>query len=294
VTSALVRAARLLPYLARYGYLFARPSPSPPIAPLPIPRPEEVPEADLWNAVWRFAHFAGLTDSAGNLPDRPDIWDVIEAKASLPRCGMPDFSAAPGAGLCQWPRGHRVKVWQGIELPGVPAATVASCWASALASWEAVCGIEFEPVGSQSQANIWARASRIDGPGSTLAWSYLPCGATAATQVEQRYDTGDSWGSYGATYLQEVMAHELGHALGLNHLPAGNLMQPYATGRLVIPQKGDIAEVLARYGEHAPKPDPPRPDPPKPDPPVPPAPLRIRLPWPGLPGAYIEVGQDPA
>jgi hypothetical protein len=46
-----------------------------------------------------------------------------------------------------------------------------------------------------------------------------------------------------------VICHELGHALGLPHLNAGNLMAPYYDPDVTAPQKGDIEEIVKLYGK---------------------------------------------
>ena len=58
--------------------------------------------------------------------------------------------------------------------------------------------------------------------------------------------------SGGSIDLVRVVAHEMGHALGLPHGPSGNLMQPTVDARIRRPKSWDIAEIQRRYGK---KPD---------------------------------------
>lgn len=180
------------------------------------------------------------------------------------RCGVADRVQEAGR-RCQWPE-KRVSYYVDPEVyDAIPAFSMALT--PALKSWEKVCGIRFVE-SKQTNANIRMQAGRIDGLNGTLAWSYLPCGFAMDDQALQRYDTGDVRGVFDAALTcQEVIAHEVGHAIGLSHLSTGNLMQPFASGRIIVPQKGDIAEVVARYGKSPSKP-PEEPDEPPAQPPA--------------------------
>jgi hypothetical protein len=182
---------------------------------------------------------------------------------STPRCGCPDVLAA-GQGLCQW--GHApVTVAQSISLTQYAANIVADCWATALETWEAACGISFQYAARNTTANITARSGAIDGPGRTLAWSHLPCGTNETSALSQLYDAGETWPS--RAYLTAVMIHELGHAIGLDHSQdTRDIMYPSMRPNVMALGPGDIAQGQRRYGQPRQQPTPtpqpiPTPDP---------------------------------
>lgn len=184
---------------------------------------------------------------------------------SRPRCGCPDIipSGAAGAGQCKWPHLDVTYAFE-LSLSGVTDEQTTKAFIDACELWNAVCGLRLKRIESLGSANIWARSRRIDGRGGTLAWSYLPCGASSRTQLEQRYDTGENWST---RFLTEVICHEVGHAIGLNHHNGNSIMHPTATGQWPVPQAVDIRSVVSRYGEPEPTPEPPEPEPPTPEPP---------------------------
>lgn len=159
----------------------------------------------------------------------------------------PEHLLMAAEGLCRWPQ-KRITYSELLTLNGMARADVAAVYDLAWKQWADVCDIQPVRLTSLSLpgvANVAATQGPIDGPWGTLAYSYLPCGASEGTQLTQQYDDGETW-TYA--FLLACACHEIGHALGLNHLGTGNLMAPILDPNITEPQYGDIAEIQARYG----------------------------------------------
>lgn len=173
-----------------------------------------------------------------------------------PRCGIADIMEVSGDGVRQWGI-KEITVSQYMSAAGMTnlnAQQIIDAYQGAVDSWNAVCGLKMRVVEwtGTGKTNIWARAAVIDGRGSTLAWSYLPNDDSgASTRLEQRFDPGENWNKQ---YFQGVAAHELGHAIGLDHINNQSaLLYPYARQGVFLPQKLDIAQVVKRYGNPSPQ-----------------------------------------
>jgi hypothetical protein len=269
-------------------------------------------------ALSRLGHFAGLTGAAlvNALADEGKFSAAVRSfqafhgleqtgavdgptadRLALPRCGHPDFMADSSA-ECAWPM-KAVTYAQAFAFSGFDTATVAAAYDQAWASWAAVCGVEPAAAVPGGPVNVLGRTGRgaadgFDASNTILALSELPCGVPATAQIHQVFNAAESWTK---EMLLAVMAHEIGHALGLPHLPGSNLMNPYYTPGLAVPQPADVAEAVARYGPPAAQPATP-PTPPGPGPAVPPAPgggaVRVRISVPAAGDYDLTITAAPA
>lgn len=171
------------------------------------------------------------------------------------RCGMPDLIGNE----CQWP--HKDITYRSVlTLPGLSAEQAIAAADEAAAQINAVCGAKLRRV--DAAANIMARSGRgqadgLDGRSGTLGYAYRPCGKKETGSVNVVFDADENW-NYSMAVA--VICHEFGHAVGLPHLPNGNLMQPYYSAGITKLQAGDIAELVKRYGQPVATPT-PAPDP---------------------------------
>lgn len=175
-----------------------------------------------------------------------------------PMCALPE-SLTTSADLSKW--GKRAIRWCVTALPGLDEARVIAAYREAWSYWAAVCGIEPAYVEGARTSDVLMGAGLIDGRNGTLAWSELPNGSDR--QLRQMYDTGERWvvsetPDAASIDLVRVACHEVGHVIGIGHLPAGtgNLMCPAYDPRIRRPQRVDIAEAVARYGPPTPGPIP--------------------------------------
>jgi len=106
-----------------------------------------------------------------------------------------------------------------------------------------------------NRPNIRFGHHAIDGRNNVLAHAYLPDGSGLAGDVH--LDSGDTWstqGSFNSIDIIEVLTHELGHSLGLNHEEDNDaIMNAFYGSRYDGPGTGfllpdDINGIRAIYG----------------------------------------------
>jgi len=134
---------------------------------------------------------------------------------------------------------------------------------SAFAAWSAVADITFTEVvdnglpfnagGAVGDLRVGGHA--FDGPSGVLAHGFFPPlnGTSAAGDIH--FDIADTWkiGFGGADFdIFTVMAHEIGHAIGLDHtLVSASLMNALYSEAFVGLQADDIAGGVFIYGPAA-------------------------------------------
>lgn len=131
---------------------------------------------------------------------------------------------------------------------------------NAFAAWSAIANITFVQVADDGAAFNAATSSgdirlgghAFDGPSGVLAHGYYPPinGNSAAGDIH--FDVDELWKlSFGGPgfNLFQVLAHEIGHAIGLAHSSVpGSLMNAFYTEAFSGPQADDIAGAQFIYG----------------------------------------------
>ncbi|NYZ16865.1 matrixin family metalloprotease [Azospirillum sp. RWY-5-1] len=126
--------------------------------------------------------------------------------------------------------------------------------AAAFRTWESVADIRFAQLADGATADIRIGATAMDGASGTLARAYYPT-ASSALGGDIEFDSAERWsiGTAGGTDIQRVAAHEIGHAIGLEHETAVvALMNPIYSEGVSGPLADDIAGAQAIYGAPAP------------------------------------------
>ncbi len=144
----------------------------------------------------------------------------------------------------------------GAFLPGGYLAQIQA----AFAAWSAVADIQFVQVADNGVAFNAAGATgdirfgghAFDGPSGTLAHGYYPPVNGTSASGDIHFDTAELWkiGFGGPGFdLFQVAAHEIGHAIGLDHTGVANsLMNPFYTEAFSGLQADEIAGAQFIYG----------------------------------------------
>lgn len=137
-------------------------------------------------------------------------------------------------------------------------------WAiwNALKMWSSVIPVSFRKVPSTQYADIVIKFASyyhgdsypFDGPNGTIAHAYLPNGRFGDLDGDIHLDDSEAFNNHGrwGYSLYKVLAHELGHSLGLDHSDvAGSIMVPDYQGFSEKPfnlHEDDIRAVQVLYG----------------------------------------------
>ncbi len=169
-------------------------------------------------------------------------------------CACPDiqYSVSSIEDLPKWPTRDLRWHLQGSELAlKMSPETIKSIFARAWKAWSDVCGIRPILTDREEEAQVLITFGSIDGARKVLAWSELADGSIRPKH--QRFDANEDWVDAETTVRSEVdllrvATHEIGHVLGVPHLPSGSLMQPMYDNHIRYPKAADIVEMVNRYG----------------------------------------------
>ncbi|XP_077421164.1 matrix metalloproteinase-28 isoform X1 [Vanacampus margaritifer] len=219
------------------------------------------------------------------LPVTGELDSATLRQMSEPRCGVSDtgsqqvwtqrvnviFTARSSAAGTPWHRRKRSTVkadkwskhqlsYQIVNWPShLSLGSVRLTVSAAFQLWSNVSGLAFKEA-PEGPADIRlafyegdhndGAGNAFDGPGGTLAHAFLP------RRGEAHFDKAERWTLNGhkGHNLFMVMAHEIGHTLGLEHSPVRHaLMSPYyrKLGRSLVMSWDDILAVQQLYGKPA-------------------------------------------
>jgi hypothetical protein len=245
---------KAIEYLKYYGYLI---------------KTDKFTVSDFFKAVEQFREFFHINSEEGL--DRL----TVRAMLTTPRCGHPDI-LANRVEEGKWRKKNltyyikqnvsRLNGARNDELDSQQIALAFSYWAE-------VADLKFTRTNSSSADIVFSigrgRAGGFDGPSGTLAYAYLPNGSDS--QLGNVSDDDETWvtlSNLRGVQRVNVLAHEIGHNLGLDHSrKSGDLMAPYYAPGVAKPQAGDINRIIALYGK-AVNPVPPVDPTPTPNPPT--------------------------
>jgi len=179
-----------------------------------------------------------------------------------PRCGVTDALPLILA-LSQWKNKRKLFYFFGSYLSALTKTSQQDMFHTAVNSWSSICGLTFDISPTISNADIVINASKLRREefgqrGGVLAWAELPQGSDL--QLQMKIDDVEPWvdiPNKSGIYYQAVVAHELGHSIGIGHLnQQSQLMNAFYNAAIFTPQEHDIVEAKSRYGISAIQPGP--------------------------------------
>ena len=143
---------------------------------------------------------------------------------------------------------------------GLPAPAIRSEIAAAFAMWEAAANVTFKEAGEGAPADILIGA-QMDPEGWAFADVFYDAASPEATKpISQALvclNPTRPWkvgfdGDLKSYDLRYTLAHEIGHAIGLDHPASGNQIMGYRyEERFRALQPGDVRGAVALYGAPA-------------------------------------------
>ena len=124
----------------------------------------------------------------------------------------------------------------------------------AFAVWERVADIRFTQVSDRHDVDIRLGWLELDGEGGVLGETTIPASGPLQT-VTVALDFGEDWFTGGDAPANRidfsyVAAHEIGHALGIDHSEELNsLMSPFYSTGITELQSDDMNAIRSIYGE---------------------------------------------
>lgn len=168
-----------------------------------------------------------------------------------------------GANPARWPRDSRLS-WAVIDdVPPLSRDVLRAVVANAFQAWADVCGLEFyEASAAGTQRPNFRIGTQLQGPGGVLADCELPY--PGIDSVLCRIDKADQFvvarnPPPNRVGLDQVLRHEFGHGLGLDHGGTG-MMRPIYSSNSWLPSVWEITLVQQAYGPPKPKKTQPTPD----------------------------------
>ena len=135
--------------------------------------------------------------------------------------------------------------------------------------WEALTGIDFQRItsggndwddgaswasaGSASRGDMRIGMHPIDGDGDILAYCYFPSNGNMVLDKDDAFGSTNLFNASNSyRFLRNVVAHEMGHGIGLNHVCSTNssqLMEPFINTGFDGPRHDDVRAVQRHYGD---------------------------------------------